>query len=41
MAKLGIGVLGWAHGHVQTYASLIKDFGDAELIMAWDHDEER
>lgn len=41
MSKLGIGVLGWAHGHVQTYASLIKDFDDAELIMAWDHDEER
>lgn len=41
MAKLGIGVLGWAHGHVQTYASLIKDFDDAELVMAWDHDEER
>jgi len=41
MSKLGIGVLGWAHGHVQTYAGLIKDFDDAEIIMAWDHDEAR
>lgn len=41
MSKLGIGVLGWAHGHVQTYAGLIKDFDDAELVMAWDHDSER
>lgn len=41
MSKIGIGVLGWAHGHVGTYASLIKDFDDAELIIAWDHDEAR
>ena len=24
--KIGIGVLGWAHGHVGTYASQIKGF---------------
>lgn len=41
MSKIGVGVLGWAHGHVQTYAAQIKDFDDAELIMAWDHDEAR
>jgi predicted dehydrogenase len=41
MAKIGIGVLGWAHGHVGSYAGMIKDFDDAELVMAWDHDVER
>ncbi|MEN6643447.1 MAG: Gfo/Idh/MocA family oxidoreductase [Armatimonadia bacterium] len=41
MSKLGIGVLGWAHGHVGSYAGLIKDFDDAQLIMAWDHDQAR
>ena len=41
MSKIGIGVLGWAHGHVSSYAGLIKDFDDAELVMAWDHDQER
>ncbi|MBU0609861.1 MAG: Gfo/Idh/MocA family oxidoreductase, partial [Armatimonadetes bacterium] len=41
MSKLGIGVLGWAHGHVGSYAGLIKNFSDAEIVMAWDHDEAR
>jgi len=41
MSKLGIGVLGWAHGHVSSYAGLIKDFDDAEIVMGWDHDEAR
>lgn len=41
MAKIGVGVLGWAHGHVSTYAGLMKDYDDVELLMAWDHDEER
>jgi predicted dehydrogenase len=41
MSKLGIGILGWAHGHVGSYAGLIKDFDDAEIVMAWDHDEAR
>jgi predicted dehydrogenase len=41
MSKLGIGVLGWAHGHVGSYAGLIKGFEDAEILMAWDHDQAR
>jgi len=41
MSAIGIGILGWAHGHVQTYASLIKNFDDAEIIIAWDHDKAR
>lgn len=39
--KTGIGVLSFAHGHVNAYCSMIKGFDDAELIAAWDDDEER
>ena len=41
MSKIGVGVLGWAHGHVSSYMGLLKDFEDAELLMSWDHDETR
>ncbi|NLV73923.1 MAG: Gfo/Idh/MocA family oxidoreductase [Chloroflexi bacterium] len=41
MSKLGIGILSFAHGHVRSYASLIKTYDDAELISCWDDDEAR
>ena len=41
MDRLGIGVLSFAHGHVQVYCSKIKTFPDAVLVAAWDDDEER
>ncbi len=36
-----IGILSFAHGHVNAYAHQIKTFEDAELIACWDHDAER
>jgi len=41
MAKIGIGVLGYAHGHLQTYTAAIKGFDDAQVLVCWDHDRER
>ena len=39
--KLGIGILSFAHGHVNAYAHKIKGFDDAELIACWDDDAGR
>src|SRR2546421_12090078 len=39
--KLGIGIASWAHGHVNAYATKIRDFEDADLVACWDDDEER
>jgi len=40
-AKIGIGILSFAHGHVNTYARCIKAFDDARLVACWDDDEAR
>ncbi len=40
-AKLGIGILSFAHGHVRTYANVMKSFDDAQLIACWDDNQER
>jgi predicted dehydrogenase len=40
-AKLGIGVLSWAHGHVNAYANQIRNFDDARMVACWDDNEER
>ena len=39
--KLGIGILSFAHGHVNAYANEIKKYDDAYLVACWDHDMER
>ena len=39
--KLGIGIVSFAHGHVNAYAHQIKNFEDAQLIACWDDDEGR
>ena len=39
--KIGIGIVSFAHGHVNAYASQIKKFDDAQLVACWDDDEER
>src|SRR3989442_14333246 len=39
--KIGIGILSWAHGHVNAYAGRIVGFEDARLVSCWDDDEER
>jgi predicted dehydrogenase len=40
-SKPGIGVLSFAHGHVNAYAQQIKTFDDATLVACWDDDEAR
>lgn len=37
----GIGILSFAHGHVNAYANRIKTFDDARLVACWDDDPER
>ena len=39
--KVGIGILSFAHGHINAYAGQIKNFDDAELRACWDDDVER
>lgn len=39
--KVGIGIVSWAHGHVNAYCNQIKNFKDARLVACWDDDEER
>src|SRR5262249_38064020 len=39
--KIGIGILSFAHGHVNAYAHQIKQFEDARLIACWDDNTER
>ncbi|HLJ57453.1 MAG TPA: Gfo/Idh/MocA family oxidoreductase [Chthonomonadaceae bacterium] len=41
MQKLRIGIVSFAHGHVNAYAHQIKGFDDAELAACWDDDVER
>jgi predicted dehydrogenase len=38
---IGIGVVSFAHGHVNTYCSQMKGWDDVRLVAAWDDDEER
>ena len=41
MAKLGIGVLSLAHGHIQSYCAEIQGFDDADVVSCWDDDAAR
>ena len=41
MAKIGISILSWAHGHVGVYAGKIREFDDARLVSCWDDDAAR
>lgn len=40
-AKLGVGILSFAHGHVNAYASRIATFDDARIVVCWDDDQDR
>ena len=39
--KIGIGIISFAHGHVNAYANQIMKFDDAQLAACWDDDAER
>ena len=36
-----IGVVGFAHGHINPYIDSIRDFDDAVVVAGWDEDKER
>jgi predicted dehydrogenase len=38
---LRLGVVSFAHGHVNAYVETIKDFGDATVVAGWDADAQR
>jgi predicted dehydrogenase len=38
---LGLGVISFAHGHVNAYIETIADFPDARVVAAWDSDTTR
>lgn len=41
IAPIGIGFLSFAHGHVASYADVMKDFDDVRLVTAYDDSAER
>jgi predicted dehydrogenase len=41
MAQTGIGILGFAHSHVNAYCQQYIHDDDVRLVIAWDHDETR
>ncbi len=38
---LRLGVVSFAHGHVNSYVETIKDFADAKVVAGWDADAQR
>lgn len=41
VSVMRLGVVGFAHSHVNRYIEAIKDFPDARLVGGWDDDRER
>ncbi len=39
--KLHLGIISFAHGHINAYADVMQDFDDAKIVAAWDDDQER
>lgn len=39
--SLRLGVVSFAHSHVNAYVEVIRDFPDAEVVTGWDDDAER
>jgi predicted dehydrogenase len=40
-AKLGIGVISFAHGHVNAYCRRLRGFDDVKLVACWDDNQGR
>lgn len=40
-AKIGIGIISFAHGHVNAYCHRMLTFDDVKLVACWDDDQER
>jgi predicted dehydrogenase len=41
MNGIGLGILGFAHGHISMYCAQWKHMADVHLLAGWDHDEAR
>jgi len=41
MSRINIGVISFAHGHVNVYCNQMKNWDDVRLVAAWDDNEER
>jgi len=41
MTPIGIGILGFAHGHVNAYCQEYLKDDEVRLVIGWDHDESR
>ena len=41
MDRVRIGILSHAHGHINTYCSVMQHFDDVELVASWDDNPER
>ncbi|GLV55282.1 dehydrogenase [Dictyobacter sp. S3.2.2.5] len=41
MNKIRLGVISFAHAHVNAYLDTIRNFDDAEAVAGWDADQER
>ena len=39
--KIGVGIISFAHGHVNTYCSKLANFDDANIIICWDDNQNR
>jgi len=40
-SKIGIGIISFAHGHVNAYCNQMLNFDDVKLVSCWDDKEER
>ena len=41
MSDLKLGIVSFAHGHVRSYADVMRGFDDAQIVAAWDDDAAR
>ncbi len=41
MARINLGIISFAHGHVGVYCNQMKDWDDVNLVATWDDDVER
>ncbi|MFN3648827.1 MAG: Gfo/Idh/MocA family protein [Armatimonadota bacterium] len=41
MSRINVGVISFAHGHINAYCNQMKDWDDVRLVAAWDDDLDR
>ena len=40
-SKVGIGIISFAHGHINAYCNQLAGFDDAKLVICWDDNQKR